>query len=152
MSAQFKVGETVKVFDRYRLGSREVLGTVSKHSDTNDGIAVKLLDDPGRSPAIETTLWLRPQQLISCVIPNRALTIADVRQGLEHGSKFYRKGWNGKAMFVVLQTPDKHSKMTLPYVYLVYGVSLEHPDGVERVPWAPSQTDFLADDWVRVTI
>ena len=51
-----------------------------------------------------------------------------------------RAGWNGKGMYLELQVPDEHSKMTLPYVYMrtVQG---------DLVPWLCSQTDLLATDW-----
>lgn len=28
-----------------------------------------------------------------------------------------RRGWNGKGIFIKLQVPDEHSKMTSPYIY-----------------------------------
>ena len=59
------------------------------------------------------------------------------------GGRFARAGWNGKNMYIELQRPDAHSKMTLPYIYMktVQG---------DLVPWLASQTDMLADDWVEV--
>lgn len=43
-------------------------------------------------------------------------------------------------MWLALQVPDAHSKMSLPYIYMstVSG---------DLVPWLASQTDVLADDW-----
>lgn len=62
---------------------------------------------------------------------------------LREGSRVARAGWNGKNMYLELQVPDAHSKMTLPYVYMrtVQG---------DLVPWLCSQTDLLATDWVKV--
>lgn len=59
------------------------------------------------------------------------------------GGRFARAGWNGKNMYIELQRPDAHSKMTLPYIYMktVQG---------DLVPWLASQTDMLADDWMEV--
>ncbi len=58
-----------------------------------------------------------------------------------------RTGWNGKGMWLALQVPDEHSKMTLPYIYIEYPVGHPaYPNG-SRVPWLASQTDILADDW-----
>ena len=57
--------------------------------------------------------------------------------------KFSRTGWNGKGMWISLQTPDEHSKMGLPYIYM-------KTVGGELVPWLASQTDMLADDWGMV--
>lgn len=71
---------------------------------------------------------------------------------LEKGHKLQRAGWNGKGMWIELQVPDKHSKMTLPYLYLCYpstpasdSAPSNHTNA--RVPWLASQTDILAKDW-----
>ena len=68
----------------------------------------------------------------------------DVVKKMKHrGGRFARAGWNGKGMYIELQRPDAHSKMSLPYIYMktVQG---------DLVPWLASQTDMLADDWMEV--
>lgn len=67
-------------------------------------------------------------------------------QELKKGKKARRTGWNGKEMWIELQRPDEHSKMTLPYLYLNYPKGFKYPDGC-RVPWLASQTDLLEEDW-----
>lgn len=71
-------------------------------------------------------------------------------KSLREGLVAARLGWNGKGIFIALQTPDEHSKMTHPYIYIdTTGLQTENPDAPKnRVPWAPSQTDLLATDWV----
>lgn len=67
----------------------------------------------------------------------------DIGQALDYlrgGHKVARAGWNGKGQFLQLQTPDEHSKMTLPYIYI-------HTVQGDLVPWLASQTDILATDW-----
>lgn len=64
---------------------------------------------------------------------------------LRAGHKLTRTGWNGKGMWLELQVPDVHSKMTLPYVFISY------PTGT-RAPWIPSQTDMLSFDWFDLTL
>ena len=66
--------------------------------------------------------------------------------------KFARKGWNGKGIYIQLQVPDEHSKMTLPYIYMVTSkLESDNPDAPRgRVPWLASQTDMLCDDWVEI--
>lgn len=64
-------------------------------------------------------------------------------ESLKAGKKVARSGWNGKNMWLELQRPDAHSKMTLPYIYM----STVQKD---LVPWLASQTDMLAEDWVEV--
>lgn len=69
---------------------------------------------------------------------------------LREGKSTARGGWNGKNMWLKLQVPDEHSKMTLPYIYIEYPAGHPaYPNG-SRVPWLASQTDILADDWVIV--
>lgn len=60
---------------------------------------------------------------------------------LKNGQKVAREGWNGRGMWLELQTPDEHSKMTLPYIYMKTACD-------NQVPWLGSQTDLLANDWV----
>jgi hypothetical protein len=66
---------------------------------------------------------------------------------LKEGKKVARNGWNGKGMWLEMQSPDEHSKMTLPYIYLNYPDNAMNTPSA-RVPWLASQTDMLAEDWV----
>ena len=68
---------------------------------------------------------------------------------LKHGKAVARKGWNGKGIYIKLQTPDANSKMTLPYIYIVTnGLITDNPNAPKGVvPWLASQTDMLAEDW-----
>lgn len=69
---------------------------------------------------------------------------------LRQGKKVCRAGWNAKGMWLNLQIPDAHSKMTLPYIYIEYPAGHPaYPKG-SRVPWFASQTDLLAFDWQEV--
>lgn len=68
---------------------------------------------------------------------------------LRKGKAVARKGWNGKGIYIKLQTPDTNSKMTLPYIYIVTnGLVTDNPNAPKgTVPWLASQTDMLAEDW-----
>ena len=70
-------------------------------------------------------------------------------KALKAGKAVARKGWNGKGIYLELQVPDEHSKMTLPYIYIVTTElktdNKYAPKGV--VPWLASQTDMLSEDW-----
>lgn len=59
---------------------------------------------------------------------------------LKGGAKMHRAGWNGKGMFIAMQTPDVNSKMGLPYLYI-------RTVDDKLVPWLASQTDLLSNDW-----
>lgn len=68
---------------------------------------------------------------------------------LKAGARLRRKGWNGNGIFIELQRPDEHSKMSSPYIYIdTTGLQSNNPDAPRScVPWFPSQTDLLASDW-----
>jgi hypothetical protein len=59
---------------------------------------------------------------------------------LRSGRRVWRSGWNGKGMWLCLQTPTETSKMTLPYIFMSTAQS-------DYVPWLASQTDLLSEDW-----
>lgn len=58
------------------------------------------------------------------------------------GYKAARHSWwdNGDLRYIALQTPDEHSKMSQPYIYV------GGPEGA-RGPWNPTHDDLLAADW-----
>lgn len=57
--------------------------------------------------------------------------------------KLFRIGWNGKGLWIQLQYPGPHSKMTRAYIYM-------HTADNQLVPWVASQSDLLATDWDMV--
>lgn len=77
----------------------------------------------------------------------------DAYKFLERGLRVTKKSWHKAGMFLTMQRPDEHSKMTQQYVYIVTtGLVSDNenaPKGI--VPWAPSQTDMAAKDWVVFT-
>jgi hypothetical protein len=77
------------------------------------------------------------------------LTFGLAIEALKKGMKIKRKGWNGKGIFLELQVPDEHSKMTHPYIYIdSTGLQTDNQHAPKnRVPWLASQTDMLAEDW-----
>jgi hypothetical protein len=74
------------------------------------------------------------------------MNFGDALAALKDGKRVARSGWNGKGLWLELQRPDPHSKMTLPYVYLNYPADAANTPGA-RVPWLASQTDMLGEDW-----
>ena len=46
------------------------------------------------------------------------MDIGKAVKAMREGARVARPGWNGKGMWVALQTPDAHSKMSEPYVYM----------------------------------
>jgi hypothetical protein len=75
--------------------------------------------------------------------PITAMSFGHAIEALKAGHKVCRAGWNGKGLWLDLQVPDEHSKMSLPYIYMF--TADKH-----QVPWLASQTDVLANDWMIV--
>jgi len=69
-----------------------------------------------------------------------SFTFGEAIKFLKDGLRVTRKGWNGKDMYLELQVPDAHSKMSRPYIYM-------KTVNDDLVPWVASQTDILAEDW-----
>jgi hypothetical protein len=70
------------------------------------------------------------------------MKIGEAIEAMRAGKHVARGGWNGKRMWLALQVPDEHSKMTLPYVYMKTAQD-------DLVPWLCSQSDLLAEDWME---
>ncbi len=68
------------------------------------------------------------------------MNFGDAISALKQGKRVSRAGWNGKGMWLELQVPDAHSKMTLPYIFMKTADN-------HQVPWLASQTDMLGEDW-----
>lgn len=79
----------------------------------------------------------------------RLLDFGGALNVLREGGAVSREGWNAGGQSVVLQMPDDHSLISLPYLYLRTGPDNRSAPN-RRVPWAPSQTDLLAEDWIEV--
>jgi hypothetical protein len=61
---------------------------------------------------------------------------------MKGGDSVYRQSW-ARGIFLMIQKPDDHSKMTRPFIYQQSG---EMDSGV-CVPWTPTQEDMLTEDW-----
>ena len=84
--------------------------------------------------------------------PTTGLSFGLAIEAMKMGRAVAREGWNGKGIHLKLQVPDEHSKITLPYIYIVTsGLITDNPKAPKGcVPWLASQTDMLADDWYIV--
>lgn len=84
--------------------------------------------------------WSPKEIFESAYRSNGNFNFGDALFLLKRCCRLARKGWNGKGMYIELQRPDEHSKMTLPYIYMKTADD-------NFVPWLASQTDMLAEDW-----
>lgn len=124
------------------IGTKEITAW-EQEKDGQSGYAVKYADG--------YTSW-SPRDVFEAAYrvtegPAQFLTFGDAIHFLKAGKRVARHGWNGKGMWLEMQRPDEHSKMTLPYLYLSYPNDSVNTPGA-RVPWLASQTDMLTEDWV----
>ena len=91
------------------------------------------------------------------------MNFGEALEELKSGNRVARKGWNGKGMFVYLEsgtliTPDKIRNLTLAkstpdsqkYININPHIDMKSADGSIVVGWLASQTDMLANDWFVV--
>jgi hypothetical protein len=142
----------IKAVPRTREQVEQLLGHTIGGKETGDGYLVEYPDG--------YQSWSPKNVFEAAYRPMCGLTFGLAIEAMKKGLKVARTGWNGKGLWLELQAPDKHSKMTLPYIYLNYpggsvpdtargcGVTAAsaYPEGA-RVPWLASQTDVLAEDW-----
>ena len=124
------------------IGTKEITAW-EQEKDGQPGYAVKYADG--------YTSW-SPRDVFEAAYrvtegPAQFLTFGDALHFLKAGKRVARHGWNGKGLWLEMQRPDEHSKMTLPYLYLSYPNDSVNTPGA-RVPWLASQTDMLTEDWV----
>jgi len=65
---------------------------------------------------------------------------------LKKGDGISRKGFNNESISIRIQTPDKKSKMTEPYLYMEKSVNGK----VKRFPLDLSCESVLSEDWFVV--
>jgi len=68
------------------------------------------------------------------------MNFGEAIKALKAGKRVCREGWNGKGMWLGLQSPGDSDPMTLPYIYMLTVQS-------DLVPWLASQSDMLSNDW-----
>lgn len=93
--------------------------------------------------------WSPKAQFEEANRPTTGMVFGMAIEAMRKGHKVARKGWNGRGIFIELQVPDEHSKMTHPYIFIdTTGLQTDNPAAPkDRVPWLASQTDMLSDDW-----
>ena len=93
--------------------------------------------------------------------PEVIMDFGEALTRLKRGECVARKGWNGKGMFLTLQTGSEvdGSLMRNENAKQFYGdskvricphIDMKAADGSYVVGWLASQTDLLAEDWVTI--
>ena len=122
----------------------------SDENGSDEGYLVEYLD--GGKPNTDRfngyVSWSPKDVFDKAYRPVAGLSFGLAVEALKSGKRVTRAGWNGKGLWLEL-VPQSPS-VDLPYIRLIYPVpgngAMPYPNGA-RVPWAPSQTDVLADDW-----
>lgn len=107
--------------------------------------------------------------LTGSVNPKRCIgfSFSDALERVKNGRRMSRIGWNGHGQFIFLvfgsdpSDPDERAPLLSGINSRMFGygdrgttrrlphVALHNSRG-ESVPWAPSQSDMLAEDWITV--
>ena len=93
--------------------------------------------------------WSPKAQFEEAYRQTTGMTFGMAIEAMRKGHRVARKGWNGRGIFIELQVPDEHSKMTHPYIFIdTTGLQTDNVAAPKnRVPWLASQTDMLSEDW-----
>lgn len=121
---------------------------------TDEGMLVEYVDG-GKSnhPGHEGYISWSPMDVFNnSYRETEGMSFGMAIETMKLGLKVARKGWNGKGIFIELQTPDENSKMTSPYIFIdTTGLQTDNDQAPKScVPWLASQTDMLSEDWVLV--
>ena len=68
-------------------------------------------------------------------------TFGTALEFLKDGESARLPNWS-EDVKITLQTPDEHSKMTAPYIYVTSRFG--------KVPWNPTQIELLSNEWEMV--
>lgn len=78
------------------------------------------------------------------------MNFSDALQDLKNTHRIWRKGWNGKGMYLILFSPVAENLEILSVYNVKYPLApfiiMKTADNM-HVPWLASQTDILANDW-----
>ncbi len=120
------------------IGTKIIHAKPANRSETEPGYFVKYQD------GYES--WSPKEAFEEAYRECSAMTFGMALEALKKGLKVSRSGWNGVGLWLELQRPDAHSKMTLPYIFINYPDNARTTPGA-RCPWLASQTDVMAEDW-----
>lgn len=107
--------------------------------------------------------WSPKETFESAYHASSEMSFSDALFCLKQGKAVARKGWNGKKMFLTLQSESEvdGSFMRNENAKNFYGdgkvkicphIDMKAADGSYVVGWLASQTDMLAEDWEIVVI
>jgi len=82
------------------------------------------------------------------------MNFGDALALLKDGKRVMREGWNGKDKYLMYIDPYNNDQYGIVEEETIVGtlaryIAIKNADNL-LVPWAPSQTDVLFDDWYEV--
>jgi hypothetical protein len=151
------------------IGTKKVKGKQFTKSEAEDllGHAFSAIDGDGDGYLVEYNTgyqsWCPKKQFEEANRSNGNFSFGDAVFLMEQGRKMYRKGWNGKNMYICLQigsiipAGDARGGIALSMandsfekIEICPHVDMKSADGKCVVGWLASQTDMLAEDWCVV--
>ena len=141
------------------IGTKVIVAKPMNRLEYNDFRGWDLpLDEDGSDPGYIVQYedgyvsWSPSAQFESAYKATDGMTFGIAIDAMKRGLRVARKGWNGRGIFIALQTPDENSKMTSPYIYIdTTGLQTDNEAAPKSlVPWLASQTDMLSIDWAIV--
>ena len=120
---------------------------------SDEGYLVEYLDGGKPNVAGYTgyVSWSPAEQAEAAYRETSGMSFGLATEAIKKGLRVARDGWNGKGMWVGLHCEDGVFVREACGTELQYGnyLAIKTADN-HLVPWVPSQTDMLADDWLIV--
>ncbi|MUO96621.1 DUF2829 domain-containing protein [Agrobacterium vitis] len=105
--------------------------------------------------------WSPKEQFEAAYQPTSAMSFGHAVAAMKEGKRVARAGWNGKGMYVAIQTGTvipanlarggaamfRAAEMDAESISILPHIDMRAADGAIVVGWLASQTDMLADDW-----
>jgi hypothetical protein len=86
--------------------------------------------------------------------PHADLSFSDALIYLKRGYRLYRKGWNGKNLYVYFMSESTHIEFDMEYDNFDLVTQIEPHFVLISTTctnvWVPSVSDILADDWATI--
>lgn len=128
----------------------------AEEDQLEDGYLVEYPDSKSNHPQFRGYISWSPKAAFEAAYCDveKGCTFGHAVELLKSGFKLARKGWNGKGMYISYVDPKEwnSSELERPWDEDLKPrpwIGIKTVDN-EYLPWIPSQSDVLAEDWVLV--
>lgn len=122
-----------------------------------EGYLVEYPDSKSNHPQFRGYISWSPKSAFETAYHDveKGCTFGHAVELLKSGFKLARKGWNGKGMYIEYVAAQEWNSSSLERTGLADELKPRPWLGIKTVddqfmPWVPSQSDILAEDWVLV--